>query len=871
MFVKSIIRFFSRFKISILLGLLLSGFGWQFVVKSPTNLKVSLLVEKKSEKSDIGAIFCDDGKGYRAINRVDLEYSKEHVVGESLYKFKVKLPCGNSTKSIRFDPVWGDGQVKLKEFSIRTYRWFDIDVTQTGSKTINAVNSIEKLEYFTDGVLIKSAGIDPIVELLVDVPSYFRFKVLDVIFIVLILGVVFSLAVKFLQLTVSYFLIKGMAIESLRKKIELYIDRAIERFAINIGLAIKTRKQINWVGYLFSIIVSLASAINFVNSLYDFPTIPYVGAFFGTLLLFSLLILLIILCDLLFFGNNKSWLLPSLAILVAILLFVDTELFKLNGMHLSHGASLLLDGGVQNFQRNLEFTKLSKELLYLYEFGAVILIVLAISIGVAGKKYSTKYTLESTFLRILGVLVFCISLIVIEQFLSQYTKLPKLWAQEQSDSPFYVRFFEANNYIFSLPAKINVSVSRSKVSYKTASPNFERPLRNIYLFIMESVRSDMITEEVAPNIYKFKQENIVFEKGLANGNATHYGWYSIINSRLPISWEHVKNNKAAQGSQALRILKNIGYQVNVFTSKDLSYLDSKSILFNENELCDWISPPFSGSIPEADFMVAKELNGRVGESGKGAPSINIVMWDSSHYPYRWPEGMIDTFNPYIGAPDSGVNLNKARRLAVEEPELIINRYRNSIKYLDSLFGGFISTLKDADAYEDSIIVVVGDHGQQFMEHNYLMHGRSMYSEDLHVPLYFKLPGYKNFLTGGVVGSQVDIMPTLFSSLGIDVPLRKFSDGADLTRRNISSSFAVSAAAGFKNTPYKFLLESADKKVLFEIDRFDPSNAKTIYVTDVLTNFDEPMHTLGGVDAVSDEIGYERFLEKLKVIPFISKL
>ena len=85
---------------------------------------------------------------------------------------------------------------------------------------------------------------------------------------------------------------------------------------------------------------------------------------------------------------------------------------------------------------------------------------------------------------------------------------------------------------------------------------------------------------------------------------------------------------------------------------------------------------------------------------------------------------------------------------------------------------FLEFLKDKDLYENSIIILVADHGEQLKEHGGLLHGSSIYNEEIHIPLIVKFPHGEN---GGSSTrrfvSQVDIFPTVMDYLGIDTPQR----------------------------------------------------------------------------------------------------
>jgi tetratricopeptide (TPR) repeat protein len=99
-------------------------------------------------------------------------------------------------------------------------------------------------------------------------------------------------------------------------------------------------------------------------------------------------------------------------------------------------------------------------------------------------------------------------------------------------------------------------------------------------------------------------------------------------------------------------------------------------------------------------------------------------------------------------------------------------YDGEIAYADSVLAGFVSFLKKHAWYDDSIIVVVGDHGEGLGEHHEKTHGIFLYDSTTHVPLIIKLPAQRN--SGRLVKSQVrtlDIFPTVLDLLHVSPPTR----------------------------------------------------------------------------------------------------
>lgn len=101
-------------------------------------------------------------------------------------------------------------------------------------------------------------------------------------------------------------------------------------------------------------------------------------------------------------------------------------------------------------------------------------------------------------------------------------------------------------------------------------------------------------------------------------------------------------------------------------------------------------------------------------------------------------------------------------------------YDGEIAYADSALGQLLSYLKTRAWFDDSIMLVVGDHGEGLGEHGEDTHGIFLYDSTTHVPLIVKLP--RSASAGVVVDSQVrttDIVPTILDLAAVPVP-----DGLD---------------------------------------------------------------------------------------------
>ncbi|MCA1054821.1 LTA synthase family protein [Rossellomorea aquimaris] len=114
----------------------------------------------------------------------------------------------------------------------------------------------------------------------------------------------------------------------------------------------------------------------------------------------------------------------------------------------------------------------------------------------------------------------------------------------------------------------------------------------------------------------------------------------------------------------------------------------------------------------------------------------------------------------------------------------VNRYFQTVRYMDEALKNFISDLKESGLYEDSIIVMYGDHYGISENHNTAMSqylGKEItpfVSTQLQrVPLIIHVPGQEGKTISKVSG-QIDLKPTILHLMGVDTK-KEIQFGADL--------------------------------------------------------------------------------------------
>jgi len=122
-------------------------------------------------------------------------------------------------------------------------------------------------------------------------------------------------------------------------------------------------------------------------------------------------------------------------------------------------------------------------------------------------------------------------------------------------------------------------------------------------------------------------------------------------------------------------------------------------------------------------------------------------------------------------------------LSPQDVEHLIDLYDAEVYEADQGVAEFLSVLKRAGRYENSLIVLVSDHGEAFTEHDTMGHGWELNQEDMHVLLIVKYPeGRQSGVRVKERVSLVDLMPTILAEVGLRPRL-----GYRLAGRDVSTA------------------------------------------------------------------------------------
>ena len=243
-------------------------------------------------------------------------------------------------------------------------------------------------------------------------------------------------------------------------------------------------------------------------------------------------------------------------------------------------------------------------------------------------------------------------------------------------------------------------------------------------------------------------------KGYATGGFVANTYYCNAGFGLANGFDHYEDFYAVQDASPLEIVRNseLGRRLIALTGNE------HSLRPDGRKDADRVSQ---------DFL-------RWAETRKDRPFFAFLNYFDAHVPYQVPDhsdichfGLVPE-----SAEDAHTLASWQKRndhvASAREIELARDAYDDCIAYLDAALGRLFDEMGRRGLLENTLVVVTADHGEQIGEHGLYGHGRSLYREELHVPLLIVQPGRTP--AGAVVAEPVslrDLPATVLGMLGVE--------------------------------------------------------------------------------------------------------
>ncbi len=310
-------------------------------------------------------------------------------------------------------------------------------------------------------------------------------------------------------------------------------------------------------------------------------------------------------------------------------------------------------------------------------------------------------------------------------------------------------------------------------------------------------------KSLTPNLDKLASSGIRFEQAITGGSWTQAAFPVMLTSSYAAMYGGCLGRLSSERPSPIEALARNGYATAGFstnphlsraTSYDRGFQHFSELVPAEvdprlrrikggqrllrNPLTHAVLGPFGQNLrPARLYSSATEVTEEVCSwlDGVKSPFFAWAHYMDVHWPYYLEETLTHPAEIAQAWQDLGLmagssNYNRTKSITTAQRNHFVELYERSLQYLDTQIGRLMSHLEQSGHGSDTIVIVVADHGEEFLEHDRWGHWESnLFDEILKVPLIFRIP---NGPGGQVIQSQVrllDLMPTILDMCNCPMP------------------------------------------------------------------------------------------------------
>ncbi len=328
---------------------------------------------------------------------------------------------------------------------------------------------------------------------------------------------------------------------------------------------------------------------------------------------------------------------------------------------------------------------------------------------------------------------------------------------------------------------------------------------NVLFLTIDTLRADRLgcyghTPSVTPNLDRLAAQAVRFEQAITGGSWTQAAFPVILTSSYASMYGGCLGPLSAGRPSPIKALAQAGYSTAGFSTTPLlsraygyqrgfaHFVDLdpaekdpalRHVKGGQRLLRHPLTHYLAGALglrlrPAQTYVSAEKLTGTVCHwlDGVDGPFFVWAHYMDVHWPYHREETLTKPRDIACAWQDlthmhaanwEGAAVSDARR------DHYIDLYEQALAYTDAQIGRLLDRLAEKQLWDNTIVVVLADHGEEFMEHGRWGHWENnLYDEILRVPLLIRLPNVEPQTVARQVRT-VDVMPTLLDVAGCSAP------------------------------------------------------------------------------------------------------
>ncbi len=318
-------------------------------------------------------------------------------------------------------------------------------------------------------------------------------------------------------------------------------------------------------------------------------------------------------------------------------------------------------------------------------------------------------------------------------------------------------------------SQIRFQSNGTNVAYPLQPLKAVKPARqlNVVILCIDSWSPRTLTRECTPNICAFADSAEQYPHHISSSNGTRGGIFGMFTGISAYYWKSFEYSNI-QPLLITRLLK-AGYKVQAYPSATLEYPPFAKMIFRDVRGLNVSTP--GKTVYERDTRITRNFLSDIDRYNGHQPFFSFVFYDLAHA-IELPRDKQYRFRPSWEYADY-MKLGKDT-----DPTPFFNLYRNCVAEADSLIGLALDKLRAKNLLRNTIVIITGDHGQEFNENhnNYWGHSSDYSQYQTTTPLIYYYPGCRpgkrSYRT-----THYDLAPTLLHQvLGIANPPSDYSMG-----------------------------------------------------------------------------------------------
>jgi arylsulfatase A-like enzyme len=331
---------------------------------------------------------------------------------------------------------------------------------------------------------------------------------------------------------------------------------------------------------------------------------------------------------------------------------------------------------------------------------------------------------------------------------------------------------------------------------------------NVILLTIDTLRADVLgcygqAKALSPNIDRLAASGILFDQAITGGSWTQAAFPAMLTSTYPGLFGGCLGRLSPERPSPVDTLAAHGYVTAGFsTNPHLSRTTGYDRGFHHfsDLVPDETDPRLRGlkggqrllrsplfhalakgmgrnMRPARLYRSASDVTGQLCHWAEHAkqPFFAWAHYMDMHWPYHLEEDLTHPAEIARSWQDLAVmngrsNYKRDGALTTAQQRRFMSLYEASLRYLDGHIGRLLERLTDLGCDDNTVIIIVADHGEEFLEHDRWGHWESnLFDEILRVPLVVWIPGLRQ---AAAIRRQVrllDLMPTVLDLCGCPVP------------------------------------------------------------------------------------------------------